>query len=300
MTKLSDLSLLQREELFKTLRISITHHSNAIEGISLSYGETKTLLETGKTANNKPIDEQLIILGFAEAYDLIIREANDKSKALDSSFIKDLHYLIFSNAQRVSPLLVRKPIGAYRTDEARIVGAEIDLTLPHKISQEIENLLYRFPSNTLNLEQIAEFHAHYERIHPFADGNGRTGRLLMSFQCIQNNLIPPLIENEHRSKYLECLNNCQNDKGLKQFVLFLEYCQKRSLGLIEQTQHLQSINCGIQIFSPNQNLNEKIQILESNQQSIQQMRNIKDSMQENTKDSEIESKEEKLKTRKHK
>ena len=304
MTKLSDLSLLQREELFKTLRISITHHSNAIEGISLSYGETKTLLETGKTANNKPIDEQLIILGFAEAYDLIIREANDKSKALDSSFIKDLHYLIFSNAQRVSPLLVRKPIGAYRTDEARIVGAEIDLTLPHKISQEIENLLYRFPSNTLNLEQIAEFHAHYERIHPFADGNGRTGRLLMSFQCIQNNLIPPLIENEHRSKYLECLNNCQNDKGLKQFVLFLEYCQKRSLGLIEQTQHLQSINCGIQTFSPNQNLDEKIQTLESNQQSIQQMQNIKDSMQENTKDfiqdSETESKKEKLKTRKNK
>ena len=76
------------------------------------------------------------------------------------------------------------------------------------------------------------------------------------------------------------------------------------MGLIEQTQHLQSINCGIQIFSPNQNLNEKIQILESNQQSIQQMRNIKDSMQENTKDfiqdSETESKKEKLKTRKNK
>ena len=95
MKKLNNLSLLQREELFKTLRISITHHSNAIEGITLSYGETKTLLETGRTANNKPLDEQLIILGFAEAYDVIIREANDKTKILDSSFIKDLHYLIF-------------------------------------------------------------------------------------------------------------------------------------------------------------------------------------------------------------
>ena len=76
------------------------------------------------------------------------------------------------------------------------------------------------------------------------------------------------------------------------------------MGLIEQTQHLQSINCGIQTFSPNQNLDEKIQTLESNQQSIQQMQNIKDSMQENTKDfiqdSETESKKEKLKTRKNK
>lgn len=205
MKKLSELTLLEREKLFRTLRISITHHSNAIEGISLSYGETKTLLETGKTANNKPIDEQLIILGFAEAYDVVIREANDRSKMLDSSFIKDLHYLIFSKAQSVNPHLVRKPIGAYRSDEARIVGSSVELTSPNLISQEIDNLLYRFPSNKLTLEQIAEFHAHYEKIHPFADGNGRTGRLLMSFQCIQNDYIPPLIENENRESYLMVL-----------------------------------------------------------------------------------------------
>ncbi|CAG9470511.1 Fic family protein [Campylobacter upsaliensis] len=231
---LSDLSLLQREELFKTLRVSITHHSNAIEGISLSYGETKTLLETGKTANNKPLDEQLVILGFAQAYDLIIREANDKNKILDSSFIKDLHFLIFSNAQKICPHLVRKPIGAYRNEEVKIVGSSIKLTLPHLISQELENLLYRFPSNQLNLEQIAEFHALYEKIHPFSDGNGRTGRLLMSFQCIQNNLIPPLIENENRKKYLEFLQEAQINNNIKAFAEFLEYCQKRSLDLIDR------------------------------------------------------------------
>ncbi|ARE81502.1 Fic family protein [Campylobacter helveticus] len=231
---LSDLSLLQREELFKTLRVSITHHSNAIEGISLSYGETKTLLETGKTANNKPLDEQLVILGFAQAYDLIIREANDKNKILDSSFIKDLHFLIFSNAQKICPHLVRKPIGAYRNEEVKIVGSSIKLTLPHLISQELDNLLYRFPSNQLNLEQIAEFHALYEKIHPFSDGNGRTGRLLMSFQCIQNNLIPPLIENENRKKYLEFLQEAQINNNIKAFAEFLEYCQKRSLDLIDR------------------------------------------------------------------
>ncbi|EJF0799616.1 Fic family protein [Campylobacter upsaliensis] len=231
---LSDLSLLQREELFKTLRVSITHHSNAIEGISLSYGETKTLLETGKTANNKPLDEQLVILGFAQAYDLIIREANDKNKILDSSFIKDLHFLIFSNAQKICPHLVRKPIGAYRNEEVKIVGSSIKLTLPHLISQELENLLYRFPSNQLNLEQIAEFHALYEKIHPFSDGNGRTGRLLMSFQCIQNNLIPPLIENENRKKYLEFLQEAQINNNIKAFAEFLEYCQKKSLDLIDR------------------------------------------------------------------
>lgn len=229
MKKLSELTLLEREKLFRTLRISITHHSNAIEGISLSYGETKILLETGKTANNKPIDEQLIILGFAEAYDVVIREASNRSKMLDSSFIKDLHYLIFSKAQNVNPHLVKKPIGAYRSDEARIVGSSVELTSPNLISQEIDNLLYRFPSNRLTLEQIAEFHAHYEKIHPFADGNGRTGRLLMSFQCIQNDYIPPLIENENRESYLKCLESAQTNNNLKGFLEFLEYCQARSL-----------------------------------------------------------------------
>ena len=106
MFALSQLSVLERERLFKTLRINITHHSNAIEGLTLSFGETKALLESGKTANNKPIDEQLVVLGFANAYDVIIREASDKSRILESSFIKDIHYLIFENAFKVMLHLV--------------------------------------------------------------------------------------------------------------------------------------------------------------------------------------------------
>ena len=242
MKKLDELTLLQREELFKTLRISITHHSNAIEGLTLSYGETKNLLETGKTAKDKPISEQLIILGFAQAYDMVIREANDKNKKLDSSFIKDLHYLIFNVAYLARPELVRKPIGAYRNEEVRIAGADTKLTLPHLISQELENLLYRFPSNELDLEKIAEFHALYEKIHPFADGNGRTGRLLISFQCIQNNYIPPLIENEKRGEYLTCLYEVQKNNDIAKFVSFLEYCQERSLSLVEKNTAIFSAN----------------------------------------------------------
>lgn len=230
--RLSQLSLLQREELFKTLRISITHHSNAIEGITLTYGETKTLLETGKTANNKPLDEQLIVLGFANAYDVIIREANDKNNLLTSSFIKDLHYIIFSHAQKIVPHLIKTPIGAYRVDNAYILGADIELSPPSKIAQNIDNLLYRFPSNTLDLQQIAQFHAIYEQIHPFSDGNGRTGRLLMSFQCIQNDFIPPLIEITHRTQYLQSIYLAQKQNNIQPLVDFLKKSQEASLKLI--------------------------------------------------------------------
>jgi Fic family protein len=79
----------------------------------------------------------------------------------------------------------------------------------------------------MSLEDIAEFHILFERVHPFADGNGRVGRLIMAFQAIQNNIIPPLIENEHRNDYLKAINNKDN------LYKFLNESIKNSLLLIE-------------------------------------------------------------------
>jgi Fic family protein len=228
MYKLNELSLKQREELFRQLRISITHHSNAIEGTTLSYGETKELLELGHTAGHKPLGEQLVILGFAKAYDVIVREATNPNNIIDSSFIKDIHAIMFEDALKVAPQYVSKPIGAYRLDERYIKGVDVKLSSPHQISNDMENLLYRFKSNAMDLADMAEFHILFERIHPFADGNGRVGRLLMAYQAIQNNIVPPLIENESRDKYLKAINN-KND-----LLEFLEESINKSLGLISE------------------------------------------------------------------
>ena len=227
MQKLNELTLKQREELFRQLRISITHHSNAMEGTTLSFGETKELLEHGNTAGDKPLHEQLVILGFAKAYDVIIREASNKDNIIDSSFIKDIHAIMFEDALKVSPEYISKPIGAYRLDERYIKGVDIKLSLPHMISNDIENLLYRIKSNDMSLLDISDFHIQFERIHPFADGNGRVGRLLMAYQAIQNNIIPPLIENEHRDDYLKAINDKDD------LCEFLDESINKSLELIE-------------------------------------------------------------------
>jgi len=228
MRQLNKLTLKQREELFRQLRISITHHSNALEGTTLSFGETKELLEYGRTAGHKPLGEQLVILGFAKAYDVIVREATNPNNIIDSSFIKDIHAIMFEDALKVAPEYVSKPIGAYRLDERYIKGVAIKLSQPHMISNDIENLLYRFKSNNMNLEDIAEFHILFERIHPFADGNGRVGRLLMAYQAIQNNIVPPLIKNESRDKYLESINNKDD------LYKFLQESINKSLELISE------------------------------------------------------------------
>jgi len=225
--QLNKLTLKQREELFRQLRISITHHSNAIEGTTLSFGETKELLELGHTAGHKPLGEQLVILGFAKAYDVIVREAQNPNNVIDSSFVKDIHAIMFEDALHVAPQFISKPIGAYRLDERYIKGVDIKLSAPNKIANDLENLLYRFNSNNMSLEDIAEFHILFERVHPFADGNGRVGRLIMAFQAIQNNIVPPLIENEHRSEYLKAIN----DKN--ELFKFIDESIQNSMNLLD-------------------------------------------------------------------
>lgn len=198
-----------------------------MEGTTLSYGETKELLELGYTAGHKPLGEQLVILGFAKAYDAIIREASNRENIIDSSFIKDIHAIMFEDALKVVPKYVSKPVGAYRLDERYIKGVDIKLSAPNKISNDIENLLFRFHSNKMNLLEISEFHILFERVHPFADGNGRIGRLIMAFQAIQNNIVPPLIENEHRDEYLQAINDKDD------LCKFLDESITKSLGLID-------------------------------------------------------------------
>ncbi len=227
MQKLNELTLKQREELFRKLRVSITHHSSAIEGTTLSFGETKELLELGHTAGHKPIGEQLVILGFAKAYDVIIREATNRTNLMDSSFIKDIHAIMFEDALKIVPEYIVKPVGSYRTDQRFIKGVDLKLSLPYMISNDVENLLYRMKSNEMSFLDIAGFHILFERIHPFADGNGRVGRLLMAYQSIQNNMVPPLIENEHRDDYLEAINNKD------ELLIFLVKSVKNSMKLIE-------------------------------------------------------------------
>lgn len=227
MIKLSELTALEKNDLYARLRTSFTHHSNAIEGISLTFGETKKLLETGMTAGNKPLHEQLIVLGFADAFDFIIREASNSSSKLNASLIKDIHSILFSKALRVCPERLERPIGAWRIDERYIQGVDLALSKPMLIDQDINNLIYRTDGNTLSLEEIADFHIQFERIHPFSDGNGRVGRLLIAYQAIKNNLIPPLILNEHRKDYLESLSDA------KVLRVFLDSSIKDSYNLIK-------------------------------------------------------------------
>ncbi len=221
--KLSDIPLVERNRLFSYLRTAITHHSNRIEGTTLDYGETEQLLERGITAPNKPLSEQLIIKGFADCYDEVVRSGFAK-RAIDANFVKELHALMFDYALKVCPEKIERPVGAYRTVEKRIKNTDVKLVLPHLIKSSLENLLYQKEPETVF--EMARFHIEFEKIHPFSDGNGRVGRLLMAMQFIKNDLVPPLIEYEFRKEYLDSMFDADR------LSEFLEFSQQESYKIL--------------------------------------------------------------------
>jgi len=239
--KLSELNIIQRNNLFSVLRVEITHHSNKIEGVTLDYGETKKLLEDGITAFNKPLSDHLITLGFANAYDEILRSSYSNNQ-LTSDYIKDIHTLIFDEALKICPNKVDRPVGAYRKDERYITGVDFEISNPILISNHIENLL--FQKTPISIEEIAKFHIDFEKIHPFADGNGRVGRLLMTRQFIQNDLIPPLIKNDFRKEYIKAMNN------IKELYNFLKLAQIESYKIIDKNLSLDQKLKKISDFQP--------------------------------------------------
>ncbi len=180
-------------------RISTTWSSNALEGNTLTIGETKVLLEDGITVGGKPLKDTLEACGHAEAYDYMFTLLKSDGITLDD--IKELHRLFY---QKIDD----KNAGVYRKIPVRITGSDLILPPPKELPHKMDELEVWMRENEHRLKPVvyaAELHRRFVEIHPFKDGNGRTARLLMNTVLIQNGYLPCLITPPMRLDYIQTL-----------------------------------------------------------------------------------------------
>lgn len=176
-----------------------TYNSNAIEGNTLTLQETALVLQ-GVTIDKKPLKDHLEAVGYKEAFQYV-EELAKQDKDLSEFDIKSIHNLVLADRP--------EDRGSFRRVNVRIAGALTNPVQPYLIEPKIEELLnnYKEWSKTMHIvECVANFHLHFESIHPFIDGNGRTGRLIMNLQFIKEGLPAINIKFADRRKYYDAFD----------------------------------------------------------------------------------------------
>lgn len=210
--KLSPLLSRLREEkesrlkggIYHRIQIDLTYNSNHIEGSRLTKEQTRYIFETntlGVTKENTRIDDIIETVNHFRCIDYVIDHATDK---ITESHIKQLHALLKTNTSDSQKDWFA--VGAYKK-LANEVGGEAT-TQPSDVQQEMRALLMEYNTQEkIDLDAVLDFHVRFERIHPFQDGNGRVGRLLMFWQCLQRGLTPFIVTEDLRLYYYRGLQS---------------------------------------------------------------------------------------------
>ena len=196
--------------IYHRTQIDLTYNSNHMEGSRLTRNQTRYIFETNTVGVENEVlnvDDVIETVNHFHCIDLVIDHADD---ILSEKFIKELH-LTLKNGTSDS----RKDwfaVGKYKKIPNEVGG--MDTALPEEVADKMKTLLKEY--NVIKektLEDILDFHVKFERIHPFQDGNGRVGRLIMFKECLKHNIVPFIIEDNLKLFYYRGLKEWDNEKG---------------------------------------------------------------------------------------
>jgi Fic family protein len=214
------------KNLRDVFRIEWTYNSNAIEGNTLSLLETKIVVEEGLTIGGKKLREHFEAINHAEAIDFV-EDLIAKNEPLNERILKQIHYLVLKNIDNENA-------GRYRNYNVGISGSTHQPPEHFKVQEEMEKLFFWFETNKSNLHPVelaSLFHFKFVYIHPFADGNGRTARLIMNMILMQFGYPPAIIKAkpEQRIKYYEALELASVKGQTTDFIHLVNECVEESL-----------------------------------------------------------------------
>ena len=207
------------ERLNEEFVVEYTYNSNAIEGNTLTLRETDLVLR-GLTIDKKPLKDHMEAVGHKEAFDYVEELVKDNIP-LSENIIKQIHCLVLVNK--------KKDRGVYRRIPVRIMGAAHGPAQPYLIQSKMEQLLIDFKnSNEHIVTKLARFHIEFETIHPFIDGNGRTGRLLVNLELMKAGYPPIDIKYMDRLAYYNAFDEYHVKHNLSAMEnLFAKYINER-------------------------------------------------------------------------
>lgn len=196
--------------IYHKTQIELTYNSNRIEGSMLSQEQTRLIFETntiGLENTAISVDDIVETANHFRCVDLIIENAN---YLISEALIKKLHFVL-KNGTSDS----RKPwfvVGEYKQIPNEVGGQAT--TLPEEVPAQLRGLLAAYnQEKQKSFAQIIDFHYRFERIHPFQDGNGRVGRLLLFKECLRNNIVPFIIDDRHKLFYYRGLSEWETQRN---------------------------------------------------------------------------------------
>ena len=192
--------LFENKEYIEDFITRSTYHSNAIEGSTLTYAETYAILYNDNSFKIEAKEPREIYeaINHKKALELVLKSI-ENNEDFDERLIKKINETINKD--------IKDTIG-YRTVQVFIRGSEHVPPSPEKIPNLMNYFIYNYNNDTDDIyTKIAKYHIEFEKIHPFEDGNGRTGRLLLNYELLKNDIPPVVISKEERVKYFEFLRN---------------------------------------------------------------------------------------------
>ena len=207
------------ERLNEEFTVEYTYNSNAIEGNTLTLRETDMVLR-GLTIDQKPPKDHMEAIGHREAFQFVQSLVAERQE-LTEQVIKDIHYLILSDK--------KDDRGVYRKVPVRIMGAANEPAQPYMIRPLMEKLLEDYANSSEHIvRKLARFHIEFESIHPFIDGNGRTGRLLVNLELMKAGFPPIDIKFTDRLAYYQAFDTFHSKGNPSEMEgLFARYVNER-------------------------------------------------------------------------
>ena len=206
-------TIISNPDIFDKFLLSLTYNSNKIEGSTLSENETADIMFNNQALPNKSLIEQLEVKNHQVALQYLFNFLL-KNKIINKELILKLHAILMNG--------VRDDAGLFRNHGVRIIGSNIPTANYLKLSELMDDLVVDInQKNNDIIYLVSIIHGRFEQIHPFSDGNGRIGRLIMTAMLLKENLTPAVIQQENKRQYYNYLNKAQLKGEFSQLENFI-------------------------------------------------------------------------------